>query len=411
MLTWFLYGYALAMPVTIVVSEPLAFASFPVWLYLLWRGEAKPLERSPFFWPIILFVGAVLISCAFGIRPSLSFRKLDRLLLLGVIFVMPALFRADRDDSWKAAWLLVTLFVAGAAIKATYDVIRIPYALMQPYVVDPEMPLIYKLGNMREPQIYAVALCLIIGALVHGEWSLKMPAAAAALVLNAAGLILHFKRGAWMAFVLAVVIMGLATRSRKVILIMGLCVLSLLALPQVRHRVGMVENEFSQRFGGRMKLWTRAAPRLISAHPMGIGWRAVKHEDLKGVTRHVQSGLNHMHDNILQVTVETGWLGLAAWLNWMGTVLYILWTSYRRSKPVEAGAAAMSLGLLGGFCAVMLNGVVEYNFGDAEIFMVLCFLMGMSGIVVDRLRARPEGRLQPPTQDPATEVAAPWVPA
>ena len=52
-------------------------------------------------------------------------------------------------------------------------------------------------------------------------------------------------------------------------------------------------------------------------------------------------------------------------------------------------AAGIALGVLGAFCAVMLNGVVEYNFGDAEIFMVLCFLMAMSALVHYRL-ARPE---------------------
>ena len=211
----------------------------------------------------------------------------------------------------------------------------------------------------------------------------------AALVLNALGLILHFKRGAWVAFFLAACVMALASRRRQVILVLVLCALALISFPQVRHRMAQIQNEFSQGMGGRMKLWTRTGPRLIREHPFGIGWRAVKHEDLQHATRHVQHGLNHLHDNPLQVALETGWLGLAAWLNWMGVSLYVMISTYRRAGPHVQEAAGIALGVLGAFCAVMLNGVVEYNFGDAEIFMVLCFLMAMSALVHYRL-ARPE---------------------
>jgi len=385
-LTWCLYGYALAMPVTIAVSEPLAFLALPVWLYLLARGRVKPASPSPYFWPIFLFVAAAALSASMGIRPDLSIRKLDRLLLLGVVFIIPAAFCQGRGSASKAAGVLITLFVAGASLKAAYDSIRIPLTMFMQAgglaaVDENGMPVLFKLGNMREPQIYAISLCFIIGALLHGKWSRTNPWAMAALVLNALGLILHFKRGAWVAFALSACVIALAARRRQVIVIIVLCALVLFAFPEVRHRMAQISNEFSQGAGGRMKLWTKTGPRLIRQYPLGIGWRGVKYEDLRGATPHVQRGLNHLHDNPLQVALETGWLGLGAWLNWMGVAFYVMWTTYRRAAGAEPEAAAIALGVLGGFCAVMLNGVVEYNFGDAEIFMILCFLLGLSALV------------------------------
>ncbi|MFH0909220.1 MAG: O-antigen ligase family protein [bacterium] len=390
-LTWCLYGYALAMPVSIAVSEPLAFLALPVWLYLLLLGRAKPAGPSPYFWPVFLFTAAAVLSASLGLRPELSMRKLDRLLLLGVVFIIPAAFCQGKEGGWKTAWTLVTLFVAGATLKAAYDTIRIPLTMLFAQLgglaaLDENgMPVLFKLGNMREPQIYAVSLCFIIGALLHGRWTRRNPWAMAALVLNAMGLILHFKRGAWLAFVLAACVIALAARRRNVMLIIGMCAIALFAFPQVRHRVGQIENEFSQGMGGRLKLWTQTGPRLIRQYPFGIGWRAVKYEDLRGATRHVQRGLNHLHDNPLQIALETGWLGLAAWLNWMGVAFYVMWTTCRRAAGAEPEAAAIALGVLGGFSAVMLNGVVEYNFGDAEIFMILCFLLALSALVNHRL--------------------------
>lgn len=389
-LTWCLYGYAIAMPVSIAVAQPLAFLALPVWLYLLARGQVKPASPSPYFWPIFLFAAAAALSASMGLRPDLSIRKLDRLLLLGVVFIIPAVFCRTRGDASKAGWMLVALFVAGASVKAAYDTFRIPLTMFMQEgglsaVDENGMPILFKLGNMREPQIYAIALCFIMGALLHGRWSRTNPWAMAALVLNTLGFILHFKRGAWVAFVLAACVIALAARRRQVILVIALCALALVAFPQVRHRVAQIQNEFSQGAGGRMKLWTRTGPRLIRQYPLGIGWRGVKYEDLRGATRHVQRGLNHLHDNALQVALETGWLGLAAWLNWMGVAVYVMWSTYRRAAGAEPGSAGIALGVLGGFCAVMLNGVVEYNFGDAEIFMILCFLLGLSALVGHRL--------------------------
>ena len=70
--------------------------------------------------------------------------------------------------------------------------------------------------------------------------------------------------------------------------------------------------------------------------------------------------------------------GLAAWLGWMAVTVWML---YRSSRGPPGEASRMALGALGAFVALMLNGVVEYNFGDSEVLMLLCLLMGLSCVV------------------------------
>ena len=79
--------------------------------------------------------------------------------------------------------------------------------------------------------------------------------------------------------------------------------------------------------------------------------------------------------------LDTVEVAFAAWLNGMGNELYVMWRTDRRDAGVEPEVDALEFGVIGGFCTVMLNGVVEYNFGDAEIFMILCFLLGLSALV------------------------------
>ena len=92
----------------------------------------------------------------------------------------------------------------------------------------------------------------------------------------------------------------------------------------------------------------------------------------------IQPKLNHLHNNDLQLRLELGWAGVAAWLAWMLTGLGVMWLTFRRAVRHATPDAGLAYGLLGGFLALQLNGLVEYNFGDAEIFMLFNLLLGLA---------------------------------
>ena len=92
--------------------------------------------------------------------------------------------------------------------------------------------------------------------------------------------------------------------------------------------------------------------------------------------------MNHLHNNPLQITAELGWPGLLVWSGLMLSALWFAWQRWRRRAGlVELAGFGMLFGL-------MVNGLVEYNFGDLEIFMLLCVATGMA----NRLNA-PQDRL------------------
>jgi len=78
----------------------------------------------------------------------------------------------------------------------------------------------------------------------------------------------------------------------------------------------------------------------------------------------------------VEMVVSTGWIGFTLYLAWMGATLVeaggLVWRT-RRSAGAES---TLSLVLLLGLCALLLNGLVEYNFGDAELVLVYGMLMG-----------------------------------
>jgi len=77
----------------------------------------------------------------------------------------------------------------------------------------------------------------------------------------------------------------------------------------------------------------------------------------------------------LQVQAELGVLGPLVWVPWMAMVFIGMW----RARGSPAGRLVLL-----GFLALFMNGMMEYNFGDSEPFMLFCLLMGLSGVDLAR---------------------------
>jgi O-antigen ligase len=87
--------------------------------------------------------------------------------------------------------------------------------------------------------------------------------------------------------------------------------------------------------------------------------------------------LNHLHNNLLQLALEIGWLGALAWLGWVTHVLVVALRAWRDLPRDQVVERATLIGALGGWIALLINGMVEFNFGDSEVYMLMNLLMGL----------------------------------
>ena len=369
-----LSGFALALPISISLAELLVFVAIPFWVYGLISRRDTSFFQCPYFWSVAIFAVIALLSSQWGVRPEVSLPKCHRLFLLLIIFMIGTVFRPDREGGWKKVRLSVVLFVVGTTVRAIYDVVRVAVEVGRGIQI-------YDTGNMRDPQMYMASLCLLLAALIGQGPREKQIPALMALGLNAIGLILHFKRGAWFSFLLSAGVMSWLARRRKIVIAVVLCAAALVFVPQVRGRLELLKEEWSEDQGGRYVLWTKVAPAMLKQYPLGIGFKATKHEDFLSYAAYVQPKLDHLHNNLLQVTLEMGAAGLAAWLGWMGMTLWLL---HKAFDGRSGKGARLALGVLGAFYGLMFNGMVEYNFGDSEILMLLCFLMGLSCVIYQK---------------------------
>lgn len=375
--------FAFALPLSIALAQTCGFAALAVWMWARWqaRQDRRSLQRmNPYLPAILAFFVVSTIAASFGWRPEISVPKLHRLLLFLLVFAVPDPLLQPRGRPPALPIRMALGLIAGTTVRSFYDMVHIPMSFL--HVPPGEEPIfwLFSQGDMRTPQFYMASLCYLIAgfrsdlAERHSRWRWVL------LALNGLGLVLHFKRGVWLAFAGAVFVMALSGRRWRPLAVLALCAAAALPVPWVRERL---QRSRQDAFGpgGRIELWMKTAPFYLRKCPLGMGPAAMVNRDIRRFVRDAEPKLNHLHNNLLQVTIELGWAGGAIWLAWMTQALALLARAARRHfTPAARGppSSALAPGTLGAFCGLLLNGAVEYNFGTGLILMLYAALLGFS---------------------------------
>lgn len=183
------------------------------------------------------------------------------------------------------------------------------------------------------------------------------------LPLLIAALVINLKRGPWLGVFSALVVFCFTVSKRLVIAVVAAAVIAGNYLPPVYERLNESYKHFTIS-GGRSTIW-RIGAELISEYPLGVGYH--NSGILRRFSPEIPESLKHFHNNFLNITAETGWLGLACFLWFLSRLLQ---TSFRK------GASAVSIAIGCGIISWQMAGLVEYNFGDSEITIIVWMLVG-----------------------------------
>jgi len=122
---------------------------------------------------------------------------------------------------------------------------------------------------------------------------------------------------------------------------------------------------------------------LARAHPVtGIGPGQVKRVyPVVAPPEALRRSTSHLHNTPLQIVVERGLPGLAAWVAiWVG-FFGAAWRVLRRVPPTDEEARALVLGSMGAVAAFLVAGLFEYNFGDTEVLLMALAVMALPFVV------------------------------
>lgn len=399
---FFAYSCLLGSAFTIAFSLPLGRLLLAVSLVLIAAHLIRE-RRLPVIplvaWIGFLFVVVAVVVTVFGVRPSIGVPKLRKLLWFIAIPVSATLISSPHRLS-----RLLGAYAVGTGVLSVWTCVMNPIQAMGAVRSGEAvnfMSALISAGSMTDGQRLMLGIIIAIGFLFICRKEKRSSLAWwILLALQCAALVLTFKRGSWICTCIIVSVFVAVKMNWKYLLVLAFIVLTILALPPVRSRLGGLREEFRIDGGGRLTMWFKIAPALIEKYPRGIGWRSLTNEMMREVAPEVEPNRNHLHSNIAQVLVATGWLGLFVYVAWMiRAVVDAVQFTYRatgRSVAEEMNALVLLLMLIG----LLLNGIVEYNFADAELLIVYAFIMGC--VAAGLRRQYPEGIVPPAARAFAT---------
>jgi O-antigen ligase len=219
----------------------------------------------------------------------------------------------------------------------------------------------------------------------------------AAAVFSYAALVLTQTRSSWLAMAVSGIVFIAILRKRLVpVYLMVLVAIVFLAPEPYRDRISSIwDPDFRtnvqriEMIEGGLSIF-REHP-VIGTGPVDLGEIYSSHMPPGAVYVH-----GHMHNIFLQVAVTLGAVGLAVFIWLLVSMFVILVRNLSLDLPPPArGLMAGSLGAMAGF---IVNGLFEWNFGDAEVLTVMLIIVGLNAAMYRESRTgRSSAPLDPPT--------------
>ena len=376
-----LLAFVLGLGFSITLSESALAALTLLWLWRLRDPAVRASQTWPLLGPLCAFAAATLLSAALSAEPGASLVASKGLLLAAALWVTADAVPGGEEAQRFLSTL--TLVAAAAACMGLLQVLACPGEISGPGML---RWFFHRCDRARGAfSIYmtlAGVLNLVLLAtlprLLARERRAWLGWAWLAMLL---GLGATYTRGAWLGFALGVLgVVAVARRGRLVVAAALLAVLAtaLLAPGPLGHRLRTMGDPAEAGVKERRYMW-RSGMRMWAEQPwLGVGPGGVKRRYAEfALPEAFKKRTGHVHNTPLQILVERGVLGLAAWL-WIWVAFFLRAAGLRGVRPRDDHAGrALALGSMAAAAGFLGAGLSEYNFGDSEVALVMWTLMAL----------------------------------
>jgi O-antigen ligase len=395
---WLLWALTIGLAASISLSETTLVVLAVV---LVVERRARPRATWPLIGPLAVFALWTLVTVLASPHPGQSFLASRGLLTLGAFYVVLNALPDARAAGRFASGLLLAV-----AVVALLSMVQVGFCPPEGTVESSRAAvrlLMRKCARARGffsiyMTLAGVLTLMLVSALPRVALGGRRAAwAAPAWLAGIVSLGLTSVRGAWLGFGAGCIACAFGLRRRWLVLGAVLVVLaaSLIAEPRLLDRVKTVGDLANDTARDRLAMLS-AGLGLAIAHPVtGIGPGQVKNVyPLVAPPEALRRSTSHLHNTPLQIVVERGLPGLAAWLAiWVG-FFGAAWRVFRRVPPADEDARALVLGSMAAVAAFLVAGLFEYNFGDTEVLLVALAVMALPFVVERELPSRVSSQLR-----------------
>jgi O-antigen ligase len=355
-----LFGVAGAVFFSIAAAQILLTLAILCGVLLVMTRHER-IEVPPFFWPLVAYAAATLMSLAFSPDPRAGLSESKQIVLFAMV---PLVYRFATGHR---ATIIVTIVLSLGAASALVGIYQFAILHYDNLGQRPQ-------GSLGHYMTYSGLLMLVLStALARVLFGQRERVWAAAVIpALAVAIALTLSRSAWVgACAAAALLLSLKDFRLLAILPIVAAIFFAVAGATLTARFMSIFDLKDPTNRDRLAM-LREGEHMIRTHPLvGIGPNMV--EPLYGLYRDpdaVQKVNPHLHNVPMQIAAERGLPALAAWL-WFVVSLTLGLARRVRDRDLRFLAASG----LAAVTAMLAAGMFEHNFGDSEFLMMFLILV------------------------------------
>jgi O-antigen ligase/polysaccharide polymerase Wzy-like membrane protein len=413
--------FVLSCNFSISIAQAAAYIGVVAWLVQAYLQQTGNTLKFPLAWPFVAFILASGIATLTAVDVGLSlsgFKKLFKIVIFfwvvnSLVTARPWELLGDlagwlRLSKFKEylekgqvaakgknpAYLLVGLLIWAGVISAGVGIVQA--------VIHPE-GFWYRYGihgSLSNLMTYAQILMLV--TCMGFSWAILNPHRSriliwVGLILMGFAILLTLNRQSWLGLILAMTFILFNKKKIYSLIPVIFAILVFILGPQtLKNRIETMTNLKDYSVNERFVMW-KAGWDILKDHPWtGCGFKCQfviadqypEHPILRKYT--------HMHNSPIQLAVDTGILGLTAWISiWIGFFLSL--TRQLKHIPKTSLEYFIALGSGAAVIAFLVAGMFENNFYDSEIIILMYFIMALPFAAPHPSQSAPSESAAPPS--------------
>ena len=361
---------------SISISQVSAGVGGFFWLLRTHLTDTWKEQRWPLGIPFVLFVLACLIAVVNAYDVNYSYSSLKKLLEFLIFFWV---LNCVRDNNLRNSLSLI--LITSATLAGLFGL----YQYWQVFDFNQKFSIFIVNENRPEGTLSTymtfAGLLMLAGVIALAKILFQKPThkwLLGSIGIITLSLLLNLSRQAWFGFLIALIFLVFFWRKKILLLIPIILLVIYVASPlPVQQRVKSMLSGEDVTFQMRTALW-KGGWEIFKDYPLtGCGFRCVdlvnsQYPDPTGYVARFRG----MHNNLIQVAVDTGILGATAWLG-----IWFCFFRFLYHKAIDLGKNVFEHWSIFGSSAAVLAflaaGFFETNFYDSEVAMVLYFIMAL----------------------------------
>jgi O-antigen ligase len=342
------------------------------WLLKTHLTDTWKEQRWPLGIPFTLFVLACLVAVVNAYDVNYSYKSLKKLLEFLIFFWV---LNCVRDNNSRNSLCLV--LVASATLAGLFGL----YQYWQGFDLNDGITYRNRPEGSLSTYMTFAGLLMLAGVIALARILFQKPTHKwlwGSIGIITLSLLLTLTRQTWLGFIIALIFLLFFWRKKILLLVpIMLLVVYIASPPPAQQRLKDIVSGNDVTFEMRVALW-KGGWEIFKDHPLtGCGFRCVdlvnsQYPDPTGYIERYRG----MHNNLIQVAVDTGVLGVTAWL---GIWFCFLRCLYHKAITLEKNADEgwIIFGSAAAVLAFLAGGFFETNFYDSEVAMLLYFIMAL----------------------------------